>query len=167
MRLTQKLGLAALLCLSISMVLISAFRMTGYAHHHGLIDITWSLLWVHIESCVAIIMASISAFRLFFFTNRDHVKKADEMKRNQFPSPPDQEGDFQNNKSPNRAGWGDMGRESLPAAPLATLTRIHRFLYGDARLTEGTETIQSTCHSADAESRSYVLSPGNEEVEGK
>ena len=158
MKFTQKLGLAALLCLSIFMVLISAIRMTGYAHHHGLIDVTWSWLWIHIEACVAIIMASISAFSPFIFINRKHVKKADEV-----PSPLDQERVLENSKSPNRTGCGEMGREGLPAAPLATLTRIHRFLYEDARLTEVTQTMQSTSCSGDEESQSYVLSPSTNE----
>lgn len=164
MKFTQKLGLAALLCLSIFMVLISAIRMTGYAHHHGLIDVTWSWLCIHIEACVAIIMASISAFSPFIFINRNHVKKADVKKaRNQVPSPLDQERVLENSKSPNRAGCGEMGREGLPAAPLATLTRIHRFLYEDARLTEVTQTMQSTSCSGDEESQSYVLSPSTNE----
>lgn len=168
MKFTQKLGLAALLCLSIFMVLISAIRISGYVHHHGLIDPTWSWFWMHIESCVAIIMASISAFSPFFFINRDRVKPADEKKeKSTVFLPLDQEQVLQNNKSLDRVGWRDMGREGLPAAPLATLTRIHRFLYDDARLMEWTETMQSTSHSADEESQSYVLSPSTEEIEGK
>lgn len=160
-KLPQKLALAALLCLSIFMVLISAIRMTGYAHHYGLVDLTWSWFWLHIESCVAIIMASISAFSPLFFINRDRVKRAHEKKdRKQVRSPLDEERILENNKGPARAGWVEMGRGDLIAVPLATLTRIHRFLYDDASLTEGIETIQSASHSADEEthSTSYLAS---------
>lgn len=167
MKFTQKLGLAALLCLSIFMVLISAIRMTGYAHHHGLIDPTWTWFWMYIESCVAIIIASISAFSPLFFINRDRVKKADEKEKSKLPLPLDQERVLHNNKSFDRAGWRNMGREGLPAVPLATLTRIHRFLYDDARLMEWTETMHSTSHSVDEESQSYVFSPSTKEIEGK
>lgn len=164
MKLPQKLGLAALLCLSIFMVLVSAIRMTGYTHHYGLIDLTWSWFWMHIESCVAIVMASISAFSPFFFINWDRAKKANEKKdRTQVPSPLNQEMALQNNKSPIRAGWAEMGRE----APLATLTQIHRFLYEDACLTEGIETIQSASHSADEETQPYILSPRAEGIESE
>ena len=167
MKFTQKLGLAALLCLSIFVVLISAIRMTGYAHHYGLIDPTWAWFWMHIESCVAIIISSISAFSSFFFINRDRVKKADGKKKSKVPLLLDQERVLQNNKSLDRAGWRDMGREGLPAVPLATLTRIHRFLYDDASLMEWTETMHSTGHSADEESQPYVLSPSTKEIKGK
>ena len=168
MKLPQKLGLAALLCVSIFMVLISAIRMTGYAHDYGLIGLAWSWFWMHTDSCVAIIMASISAFSPFFFINRDRVKKANEKKdRKKVPSPLDQERVLQKNKSPKRAGWVEMGRGGLPAAPLATLTRIHRFLYDDARLTEGIETIQSASHSADEETQPYGLSPRAEGIESE
>lgn len=112
MILPQNFGLAALLCLSIFMALISAIRMAGYLHY-GLVDLTWCWFCMHIESCVAIIMASISAFSPFFFINRDRVKKADEKKnRKQVPSPLDQERVLQNNKSPSRAGCGEMAHGS-------------------------------------------------------
>lgn len=167
MKFTQKLGLATLLCLSIFMVLISAIRMTGYAHHHSQLDPTWTWFWMYIESCVAIIIASISAFSPFFFINRDRVKKADEKEKGKFPLPLDQERVLHNNKSLDRAGWRNMDREGLPAVPLATLTRIHRFLYDDARLMEWTETMHSKSHWVDEESQPYIFSPSTKEIEGK
>ena len=162
MRLTQKLRLAALLCLSIVMVVISAIRMTACAHHSGLTDATWSYFWMYLESCAAITMASISAIRPLF-VNRGRVIKADEKEKNKFPPPFDQERLLQNNKGVNRVGWEDMGREGLPTAPLASLTRIHRFLYNDGRLTEGTTSLQSMSHSADEGIQSYVLLPSTKE----
>lgn len=168
MKLTQKLGLAALLCLSVFTVLICAIRIAGSAHRHDHLDSTWSWFWMHIESCVATIMVSISAFSPFLFINRDRMKKADEKKQqSKVPSPLNQERVLQNNKSLGRSGWGNMGREGLPAPPLATLTRIHRFIYDDSRLTEGTETIESINHSADEERQPYVLSAGTEGIQSK
>lgn len=162
MRLAQKIGLAGLLCLSIVMVLISAIRMTAYANHPGLIDITWTYFWMCLESCVAIIMASISVIGPFF-VNKGRVKKANDKEKNQVPLTLDQEWLKQKSKGPNQVRWEEKDRELLLAAPLASLIRMHKFLYDDAPLTEGTETVQSTSHSADKERQSYVLSPRTKE----
>lgn len=78
-----------------------------------------------------------------------------------------QELGLQNNKIIDRSGWGDVGREGFPTAPLATLARIHRFLYEDASLMEGTEIGESINYSVNEESRLYVLSASSEENEGK
>lgn len=76
---------------------------------------------MYLESYVAVIIASIST-----------------------PSP------LHINRSPYRAGGErHVGQKGLLVAPLATLTRIHRFLYHDARFTEVTETMLVTNHSAD------------------
>lgn len=168
MKPTQKLGLATFLCLSIFTILICIIRMTGSAHRHGQLDPTWDWFLLHIEACVATIMASVSAFSPFFFGNRDNMNKAEGKKgKSKEPLALNQELGLQNNKILDRPGWGDVGRESFPAAPLATLTRIHRFLYEDASLTEGTEIIQSIDYSVNGESRSFVLSASTEENEGK
>lgn len=138
----QKLGLAAFLCLSIFTFLISAIRKTGPAHRHGQLDPTWSWFLMHIESCVATSIASISALSPFF--NRDRMNKAKEKKgKSKVPLAFHQERGLQNNKIVDRSGWGNVGLEGFPAAPLATLTRIHRFIYHDARFMEGNETIES------------------------
>lgn len=163
---TQKIGLAALLSLSIVMVLMSAIRMTAYAYHPGLLDLTWSYFWMYLESCVAIIMASISAISPFF-VNLGRAKKACEKreKKNQVPLS-DQRRLLRKNQGLNQVGWEAMGREGLlPAAPLASLSRMHKFPYHNARLTEGTDTMQSTSHPADTESQSWLLSACAEDNE--
>lgn len=74
MKLSQKIELAALLCLSIVMFILAIDRMTGYADHPGVMDPAWSAFWIYVESCVAIIMASVRAVRPFF-VNRGRGKK--------------------------------------------------------------------------------------------
>lgn len=168
MKPTQKLGLATFLCLSIFTILICTIRITGSDNRHGHLDPTWDWFLLHIEACVATIMASVSAFSPFFFGNRDNMNKAEEKKgKNKEPLALNQELGLQNNKILDRPGWGDVGREGSPTAPLATLTRIHRFLYGDDSLMEGTEVIESINDSVNGESRSYVLSASTKENEGK
>ncbi|MCJ1349294.1 hypothetical protein MMC31_007530 [Peltigera leucophlebia] len=87
MRLSQKIGLAALLCLSIVMVILAIVRMTAYADPPRIIDLTWSAFWIHVESCVAVIMASVSAIRPLF-VNWGRQKEVDE-ERNRVPLPLD------------------------------------------------------------------------------
>lgn len=125
--------------------------MTGYAHSDGLTDLTWSYFWLYLESCVAIIMASISALGPFFFNSSGPRDKADQKEKNKDSSHLDQEQVLQKNKNHNRAGTVETGRKGLPVAHLATLTQFHRFLYDDTRLTEGTETTPSTNNSTDDE----------------
>lgn len=165
MKPTQKLGLAAFLCLSIFTFLISAIRIAGSAPRHGH-DPTWSLFFSHIESCVATIIASISALSPFF--NRDRMNKAKEKKgKSKVPLAFHQERGQQNNEILDRSGRGNVGLEGFPAAPLATLTRIHRFIYHDARFMEGNETIESVNNSVNDESQPHVLSASTEEIKGK
>lgn len=52
------------------MFLISAIRMTGYTNRPGLTDHTRSYFWMYLESCVAVIMASISALDPLFFKKK-------------------------------------------------------------------------------------------------
>ncbi|KAF2867538.1 hypothetical protein BDV95DRAFT_446102, partial [Massariosphaeria phaeospora] len=64
-RLTQKLAIAVFLCLSIGMIIAGILRMSA-AYHGGYWDLTWQYLLLYLESCVAITMASVSAFRSVF-----------------------------------------------------------------------------------------------------
>lgn len=44
--------------------------MTGYTNRPGLTDHTRSYFWMYLESCVAVIMASISALDPLFFKKK-------------------------------------------------------------------------------------------------
>lgn len=150
MKLSQKIGLAALLCLSIFMFVLAIVRMTAYAYHPRIIDPVWSAFWIHVESCVAVIMGSVSAVRPLF-ANQGREKEADEEK-NRVPLPLDGKRHFKKRKKPDRVGWEEMGREGQTGASLATLARIHRFIYDDAHLTQERDLVQSQGCSTDEES---------------
>lgn len=69
--LSTKIGLSIFLCLSIFMAICAIIRMAGF-HYKGVEDDTWQFFWQHIEGAVAIMMASITAFRtLFVKQNKD------------------------------------------------------------------------------------------------
>ncbi|KAK3372169.1 hypothetical protein B0H63DRAFT_527027 [Podospora didyma] len=62
---STKFGLAIFLCLSIFMVVCAITRMAGF-HYKGVEDDTYEFFWQHAEGAVAVMMASITAFRTLF-----------------------------------------------------------------------------------------------------
>lgn len=64
----QKLGLGVFLCLSVCMIIVAIIRIGGL-HYHGAFDNTWIFLWQQVESCVAVAMVSLTAFRSVFVAN--------------------------------------------------------------------------------------------------
>ncbi|KAI0171236.1 hypothetical protein BJ166DRAFT_217121 [Pestalotiopsis sp. NC0098] len=71
---STKFGLAVFLCLSIFMAVCAVIRIAGF-HYKGLEDDTWEFFWQQVEGAVAVMMASITAFRTLFVkqTNNDEV----------------------------------------------------------------------------------------------
>ncbi|KAK6219462.1 hypothetical protein LQW54_002194 [Pestalotiopsis sp. IQ-011] len=71
---STKFGLAVFLCLSIFMAVCAVIRIAGF-HYKGLEDDTWEFFWQQAEGAVAVIMASITAFRTLFVrqTHNDEV----------------------------------------------------------------------------------------------
>lgn len=65
MKPSQKIGVGAFLCLSISMILMAIIRAAGM-HFHGKFDNTWIFIWQQLEACVAVMMLSLTAFRSVF-----------------------------------------------------------------------------------------------------
>jgi hypothetical protein len=60
------------------MIACAAARIAGY-HHNGLEDDSWNFFWQHAEGAVAVMMASITAFRTLFVKpseNHDAVAAA-------------------------------------------------------------------------------------------
>jgi hypothetical protein len=53
------------LCLSIVMAMFAIIKIAGF-HYHGLEDDTWQFFWQQAEGAVAVMMASITAFRTLF-----------------------------------------------------------------------------------------------------
>lgn len=71
----QKLGLATFLCLSICMIIVAIIRVSGL-HYRGKFDNTWIFLWQQVESCVAVTMLSLTAFRSVFVAGKSSGNKA-------------------------------------------------------------------------------------------
>lgn len=70
---STKFGLLVFLGLSVFMAICAIIRMTGF-HYKGVEDDTWEFLWQHIEGAVAVMMASITAFRTLFVKQTGNVE---------------------------------------------------------------------------------------------
>ena len=73
MKSSQKLGLAAFLCLSICMVIMAIIRVSGI-HFRGKFDNTWIFMWQQVEACTAVTMLSLTAFRSIFIAAKPGFK---------------------------------------------------------------------------------------------
>ncbi|KAI0882866.1 uncharacterized protein GGS22DRAFT_190845 [Annulohypoxylon maeteangense] len=62
---STKFGLAVFLCLSVFMAICAVVRIAGF-HYKGLEDDIWEFFWQQTEGAVAVMMASITAFRTLF-----------------------------------------------------------------------------------------------------
>lgn len=65
MKAAQKLALGVFLCLSVCMIIAAIVRLSTI-RYHGKPEAPWSLMWHHIEACVAVTMLSLTAFRSVF-----------------------------------------------------------------------------------------------------
>lgn len=74
---TQKLALALSLCLSVVMIIVTIIRASGLLTKSGnSVDVLWEVYWQYVEASVAIIMASLTAFRSFFVVRSSRVQQA-------------------------------------------------------------------------------------------
>lgn len=64
----QKLGLGVFLCLGVCMIIVAIIR-NFELHYRGSFDNTWIFLWQQVETCVAVMMTLLTAFRTVFVAN--------------------------------------------------------------------------------------------------
>ena len=64
--LRRKLALGGTLCLSIFMIVIVIIKVSTGTIADGQVDSPWVLFWLHVEAAVAVIVISITAFRVLF-----------------------------------------------------------------------------------------------------
>lgn len=67
-KLRQKIGLGAFLSLSVCMAMVSIIRIGG-ERFHGNYDFSWLFFWLSVESCIAVLVISLTAFPAIFVAN--------------------------------------------------------------------------------------------------
>ena len=72
--LRRKVTLCGILCLSIFMIIIAIVRASLGHNALGQIDAAWAIFWLQVESSVAVIVCSVSAFRALFVAHQQAGK---------------------------------------------------------------------------------------------
>jgi hypothetical protein len=68
----QKVIVGTFLCLSLTMVVMALTRSAKIYNSGGRkIDIRWTVYWVHVEACIAVITVSLTSFRTAFNQSRE------------------------------------------------------------------------------------------------
>ncbi|KAM0795877.1 hypothetical protein BDR22DRAFT_893718 [Usnea florida] len=66
----HKLGIGAVLCLSIVMIVISIINTSSIHTSGDFFDLVWKLFWQQVEACSAVIVVSLTAFRSIFIAKK-------------------------------------------------------------------------------------------------
>ncbi|MCJ1281732.1 hypothetical protein MMC26_001054 [Xylographa opegraphella] len=121
----QKSGLLVSLCLSISMIIVALIRTTLCPQLDQTQDVPYELFLFQLEGCIAVFMASVSAFRSLFAS---HGTRAVRPKPHFLWSSRHQL--WNRGKSKLRAGT-ESGTNGLPSIPSATMTGLRTFINRD------------------------------------
>ena len=124
-----KVVLGISLCLSFAMVVVTLVRVSGLRHGNNL-DPVWDFYWQVVESSIAIIMVSLTAFRSFFVQER--IRRS-EPKRSWY------QGVKQMLSSKSSGETDDEARE-LPPIPRGRLTGLRTLIDGNGRTSRGAGT---------------------------
>ena len=76
-KLRQKLGIGAFLCLSVVMIIMSLIYTSRIRTSVDSLNLVWILFWQEAGACAAVIMVSMTAFRSIFISNK---RKPDKIK---------------------------------------------------------------------------------------
>jgi hypothetical protein len=136
MKFRQKAAIGSFLCLSIIMIALAITRASKMA---GVVatDIPYEMFFQYLEAAVALLTASLTAFRTFFVTQRERNRYNDRMKKPSFS--------FKNMGF--RKKTYDISRDEeahgMPEFPGATMTGMRTFIRRNNR-TEGKDTMMDS-----------------------
>jgi hypothetical protein len=171
-KLTQKLTLGAFLCLSLFMAVVAITRASKIHGPHG-IDISWEIFWMYMESAVAVIMGSLTAFRTLFLSSSSNQRRG----RNNNAREEIDKGWLTNTflrmryrKNSGGSGkkdgyYGDLEQQDgLPQIPGATMTGLRTFIRRNNRTVRLTTRHASTMALSQMdtlaeEERAYMYQP--------
>lgn len=127
------------------MIMIAIIRMSGYRYHgiglDGSIDSTWAFFWLYLEACVAVIMASITAFRSLFIHGSSKT-----MDRNKNQNPIDTIRERISRRT-ERCGWDEVSDEPRVSNINTAENGIETFIYHEDSSTKTNPPIRSKLYS--------------------
>lgn len=119
---------------------MSGYRINGIGLD-GSIDSTWAFFWLYLEACVAVIMASITAFRSLFIHG---CSKTMDRNKNQNPTDTIRE---RISRRTDRCGWDEVSGEPRISNINTTETGIETFIYHEDPSTKTNPPMPSKLYS--------------------
>ncbi len=145
----QQLGLGIFLCLSVMMTVIAIIRISGYRFNgiglSGSIDPTWAFFWLYLEACVAVIMASATAFRSLFIRG---CPKTIDRNKNQNPIDAIRQ---QISRRAARSGWDEVSDEPRVSNINTAHAGLETIIYHEDPSMETNPPMRSKLYSWDDE----------------
>ena len=153
--LRQKVILAASLCLSIVMIVITIVRMSKIRIGSTQTDIIWQVFWHEIEACTAVIMVSISAFRSVFVAHKKSRQNQNNRHRVWYMSKKNLLRSALHRKKQLRSDSSE-GMGPLPEIPGARMTGMRTFIHGGEPYEEESQSGSRFSSSVGYESWNHV-----------
>lgn len=119
MKLRQKLGIGAFLCLGLCITIVACVRFSG-THTHANIVQGWEYFWLEVEACVAVCMVSLCVFRSVVVMEE---RRARFQKGRQWYS-----STVAKLRDRNKLSGGNFDLNNLPTIPSATLSSMRTFI---------------------------------------
>lgn len=133
-RTRQKLALSFFLCLSTVMAVFAIIRISRISDPRG-INMIWQVLWQALEGCIALLMASVTAFRSIFvyqeIRQREQKRWAPSyswVQRAMQRKAANKEKDLLSNTTNQQ--------NQLPSIPQATFTNMEKYMQGHPHETQ-------------------------------
>ncbi|KAL8662845.1 MAG: hypothetical protein Q9202_004359 [Teloschistes flavicans] len=127
----RKIGLAAMLCLSVFTIITAIVRISGANTVGGQVDSAWVIFWLQAEAAVAVMVASIAAYRALFISERSQKPAGSP----QYTSSSRFGANFRGRMSGSKETKTSISLPSLPAPTLTGIrTKTHQTPYDEERL---------------------------------
>lgn len=151
----QKLALSFFLCLSIVMIIITIVRISKISNSTKT-EMVWHICLQALEGCVALLMASIMAFRSIFVSQ--------EMRNSGQKRWAPSSSWLQSAKQRKTSKEGMRNGDQLPSVPQATFTTMKRYFRGHGGTADGSTTLNSeTCDSGRNDGTSLSETSGQQD----
>lgn len=141
-RLNQKLGLGAFLCLSFAMIAVAAVRTAGIRQHHQhyqSVDVVWEDFWLVFEACTAVSTVSFTAFRSLFIWEASKAREKNA--RPPWYSVPREQVWNRQKRSAD-----DISTLHFPTMPTATKTGLQTLIHGGPKTEASVDDDCATLH---------------------
>ncbi|KAL8767211.1 MAG: hypothetical protein Q9209_006216 [Squamulea sp. 1 TL-2023] len=116
--LRRKLALGTMLCLSVFTIITAIVKVGGGNTNNGQIDSSWVIFWLQLEAAVAVMVASITAYRALFVVERSHMQK----------SPRYNSQALAKLRNRSKDSYETQANNNLPSIPAPILSRMRNFV---------------------------------------